>query len=55
MQYSSWESVAMSGDDRNEEADGPPMIPAAALGYLLYPWAVRHILDNPPANDLGPK
>ncbi len=43
----------MSGDDHVED-DGPPMIPAAAMGYLMYPWAVRLIVEVPPANDLGP-
>jgi hypothetical protein len=29
-----------------------PLVPAAAVGYLLYPWAVQLILANPPANDM---
>ena len=28
-----------------------PLVPAAAVGFLLYPWAVQLILANPPAND----
>ncbi len=30
-----------------------PLVPAAAVGFLLYPWAVQLILANPPANDIG--
>lgn len=30
-----------------------PLVPAAAVGFLLYPWAVQLILANPPANDVG--
>jgi hypothetical protein len=31
-----------------------PLLPAAGLGFLLYPYAVQLILAHPPANDLGP-
>jgi hypothetical protein len=31
-----------------------PLVPAAGIGFLLYPLAVQLILANPPANDLGP-
>jgi hypothetical protein len=30
-----------------------PLVPAAAVGFLLYPWAVQLVLANPPANDAG--
>lgn len=30
-----------------------PLVPAAEVGFLLYPWAVQLILANPPANDVG--
>jgi hypothetical protein len=30
-----------------------PLVPAAAVGFLLYPYAVQLILGNPPANDPG--
>lgn len=42
--------------DRNEAADEmarTPLVPAAAIGRLLYPWAVELILACPPANDPG--
>jgi len=28
-----------------------PLVPAASVGFLLYPFAVQLILANPPAND----
>lgn len=31
-----------------------PLVPAAAIGFLLYPAAVQLVLANPPANDLSP-
>jgi hypothetical protein len=38
-------------------ADGKPDMPlvaAAGIGFMLYPYAVRLILAHPPANDPGP-
>ena len=35
------------------EEDEVPLVPAAAIGFLLYPWAIQLILAVPPANDLG--
>jgi hypothetical protein len=45
----------MDPEDHIEEAeDGEvPLVPAAAIGFLLYPWAVQLILAVPPANDQG--
>lgn len=45
----------MDRDGEREEAvpDDVPLVPAAAVGFLLYPWAVQLILANPPANDIG--
>jgi hypothetical protein len=45
----------MDRDGDREEAvpDDVPLVPAAAVGFLLYPWAVQLILANPPANDVG--
>ncbi|MGG5809898.1 hypothetical protein [Falsiroseomonas sp. CW058] len=45
----------MDRDNEIEEAmpDEVPLVPAAAVGFLLYPWAVQLILANPPANDIG--
>lgn len=31
-----------------------PLVPAGAIGFLLYPSAVQLVLANPPANDTGP-
>jgi hypothetical protein len=47
---------ASMDQDSNAEADAMPdvpLVPAAAIGFLLYPWAVQLILANPPANDTG--
>lgn len=30
-----------------------PLLPAGAVGFLLYPAAVQLVLANPPANDPG--
>jgi hypothetical protein len=45
----------MDGEGERKETEMPdvPLVPAAAVGFLLYPWAVQLILANPPANDLG--
>lgn len=45
----------MDREDEIEEVDEGevPLVPAAAVGFLLYPWAVQLILAVPPANDLG--
>jgi hypothetical protein len=45
----------MDGDIEATENEMPevPLVPAAAVGFLLYPWAVQLILANPPANDIG--
>ncbi len=45
----------MDEDREAAEAEMPevPLVPAAAVGFLLYPWAVQLILANPPANDVG--
>jgi hypothetical protein len=45
----------MDQDNEAEDAamDEVPLVPAAAVGFLLYPWAVQLILANPPANDIG--
>lgn len=45
----------MDNDGEPKEAEMPdvPLVPAAAVGFLLYPWAVQLILANPPANDAG--
>jgi hypothetical protein len=41
-------------DQEPEEDEGDvPLVPAAAIGFLLYPWAIQLILAVPPANDLG--
>jgi hypothetical protein len=29
------------------------LVPAASIGFLLYPSALQLILANPPANDIG--
>ena len=41
------------GDPAETEVPEVPLVPAAAVGFLLYPWAVQLILANPPANDPG--
>jgi hypothetical protein len=41
------------GEAKQGEAPDVPLVPATAVGYLLYPWAVQLILANPPANDAG--
>jgi hypothetical protein len=38
---------------KGSEVPDVPLVPAAAVGFLLYPWAVQLILANPPANDTG--
>jgi hypothetical protein len=45
----------MDADGETQQAETPdvPLVPAAAVGFLLYPWAVQLILANPPANDAG--
>jgi hypothetical protein len=43
------------GEPKKGEMPDVPLIPAAAVGFLLYPWAAQLILANPPANDLGPR
>jgi hypothetical protein len=47
--------VSMDQDSTAEAGAMPdvPLVPAAAVGFLLYPWAVQLILANPPANDTG--
>jgi hypothetical protein len=42
------------GELKDAAAIDVPLVPAAAIGFLLYPWAVQLILANPPANDPGP-
>ena len=41
------------GEAKETEMPEVPLVPAAAVGFLLYPWAVQLILANPPANDVG--
>jgi hypothetical protein len=45
----------MDNDGKTKNAETPevPLVPAAAVGFLLYPFAVQLILANPPANDAG--
>lgn len=45
----------MDGDNSPKDAEMPevPLVPAASVGFLLYPWAIQLILANPPANDAG--
>ena len=45
----------MEADGGAEPAGAPEarLVPAAALGFLLYPLAVQLILATPPANDPG--
>ncbi|HEV7265897.1 MAG TPA: hypothetical protein VGN83_13395 [Falsiroseomonas sp.] len=47
----------MEDEDKSGKVQMPevPLIPAAAIGFLLYPWAVQLVLANPPANDPGLK
>jgi hypothetical protein len=35
------------------QAPDIPLIPAGAIGFMLYPSAVQLVLVNPPANDPG--
>jgi hypothetical protein len=44
---------AEGGTTADEKPD-VPLVPAAGIGFLLYPYAVQLILANPPANDPGP-
>ena len=39
-------------EPKGAEMPEVPLVPAAAVGFLLYPWAVQLILANPPANDV---
>ncbi|WP_270933195.1 hypothetical protein [Falsiroseomonas oryzae] len=41
------------GETQRTEMPDVPLVPAGAVGFLLYPWAVQLILANPPANDAG--
>ena len=43
----------MNQDDTTEAAARPDvaLVPAASIGFLLYPWVVQLIVANPPAND----
>ena len=45
----------MEQDDIKPGSQAPdvPLVPAGAIGFLLYPFAVQLVLANPPANDLG--
>jgi Cu2+-containing amine oxidase len=45
----------MDRDNEQERAapEEVPLVPAATVGFLLYPWAIQLILANPPANDFG--
>ena len=45
----------MEHEGEPQQGDMPdvPLVPAAAIGQLLYPFAVQLILANPPANDPG--
>lgn len=36
------------------QAPEVPLVPAGAIGFLLYSFAVQLVLANPPANDPGP-
>ncbi|WP_372623215.1 hypothetical protein [Falsiroseomonas sp.] len=47
----------MEGEGEAGKVEMPevPLVPAAAVGFLLYPWAVQLVLANPPANDPGSK
>lgn len=46
----------MEQDDVKPGSRAPdvPLVPAGAVGFLLYPFAVQLVLANPPANDQGP-
>ncbi len=44
----------MDRKQEGEEEDGMVLVPAAAIGALFYPWAIRRVLEVPPANDPGP-
>ena len=35
------------------QAPDVPLLPAGAIGFLLYPSAVQLVRANPPANDPG--
>ncbi len=42
--------------DNTTEADARPdvvLVPAASIGFILYPWVAKLIVANPPANDPG--
>jgi hypothetical protein len=45
----------MNQDETTEAGTMPDvaLVPAASIGFLLYPWVVQLILANPPANDTG--
>jgi hypothetical protein len=45
----------MERDDTTEAGTVPDvaLVPAASIGFLLYPWVVQLIVANPPANDAG--
>ena len=45
----------MNQDNTTEAGTRPDvaLVPAASIGFLLYPLAVELILANPPANDTG--
>jgi hypothetical protein len=45
----------MDSDSETRAGEAPevPLVPASAVGFLLYPYAVQLILANPPANDPG--
>lgn len=45
----------MNQDNTTEAGRRPDvaLVPAASIGFLLYPWVVQMILANPPANDTG--
>jgi hypothetical protein len=45
----------MDREDQEQEGEENevPLVPAASIGFLLYPWAIQLILAVPPANDPG--
>ena len=45
----------MERDNTTEASTIPDvaLVPAASIGFLLYPSVVRLILANPPGNDTG--
>jgi hypothetical protein len=45
----------MKQDETTEAGTRPDvaLVPAASIGFLLYPSVVRLILANPPGNDTG--